>query len=214
MTGKATGANVAEFDPEDYYEDEDGFESPSVRRLYWRAIQTLLIALGIQTVAGLSPSMVESYYSQRLYLFIPWLLSMGNQKFETSLAEVFFLIIISIFALWGLWSAIKAYQGRAPLRDSLKFIFLYIIWTASVLFIVFKLLWGLNYQRQPLAEVAGFESRYARTEDLDEIGSYIANGIRVSSGNLLKQGLAGQVKSAVSPGQEADTLVALSLIHI
>lgn len=210
MTGKATGANVAEFDPEDYYEDEDGFESPSVRRLYWRAIQTLLIALGIQTVAGLSPSMVESYYSQRLYLFIPWLLSMGNQKFETSLAEVFFLIIISIFALWGLWSAIKAYQGRAPLRDSLKFIFLYIIWTASVLFIVFKLLWGLNYQRQPLAEVAGFESRYARTEDLDEIGSYIANGIRVSSGNLLKQGLAGQVKSAVSPDQEADTLVAMA----
>ncbi|MFN7828127.1 MAG: DUF3810 family protein [Acidobacteriota bacterium] len=173
---------AAEFDPEEFYEDEEvGGGSPSVRRVYWRAIQTLLIALGIQTIAGLSPSMIENYYSQKIYLYIPWLLAKANQQVETSLAEVFFLVLIGVFLLWGLWSAIRAYQGRAPLRDSLKVILLYIIWTASILFIVFKLLWGLNYQRLPLAEVARFEPRYARTEELQEIGNLIANGIRTNS---------------------------------
>lgn len=172
---------AADFDPEEFYDDEEvGGESPSVRRVYWRAIQTLLIALGIQTLAGLSPSMIENYYSQKIYLYIPWLLAKANQQVETSLAEVFFLILFGVFLLWGLWSAIRAYQGRASLRDSLKVIFLYIIWTASILFIVFKLLWGLNYQRQPLAEVAQFTPRYARTEELQEIGQLIANGIRTN----------------------------------
>ncbi|MFM8393034.1 MAG: DUF3810 family protein, partial [Acidobacteriota bacterium] len=139
------------------------------------------IALGIQTVAGLSPSMIENYYSQRIYLYIPWLLAQGNQRVGTSLAELFFLLLIGVFVLWGLWSAIRSFQGRAPFSDSLKAILLYIIWTASVLFIVFKLLWGLNYQRQPLAEVAQFEPRFARTEELSEIGALIANGIRTNS---------------------------------
>jgi hypothetical protein len=180
VAGKVTGAIVAEFDPEEYYEDDDVSESPSVRRLYWRAIQTLLMALGIQTVAGLSPWMVENYYSQRLYLYIPWLLATPNQYFKSSLAEIFFLILIGVFVIWGVWSAIKAFQGREPLRSSLKVIFSYIIWTASILFIVFKLMWGLNYQRQPMAEVGQFEPRYARTEELNEIGNLIANGIRTS----------------------------------
>jgi hypothetical protein len=67
-----------------------------------------------------------------------------------------------------------------PLLDSLKAIFLYAIWTASILFVVFKLMWGLNYQRLPIAEGAAFDDRYAKTEELNEIGMEITNGIRTS----------------------------------
>ena len=170
---------MAEYDPEDY-EDIGEPAGPSVRRLYWRAIKTLLIALGIQTIAGLSPSMIESYYSRKLYLYIPWLLARLNGLAGFSLSEIFFLLLIGVFLLWGGWSALKAFRGQTPLLDSLKAIFLYAIWTASILFVVFKLMWGLNYQRLPIAEGAAFDDRYAKTEELNEIGMEITNGIRTS----------------------------------
>ncbi|MFZ4986122.1 MAG: DUF3810 family protein [Blastocatellia bacterium] len=168
---------MIDYDPEEF-EDIEGGGGASVRRLYWRAIKTLLIALGIQTIAGLSPTAIDSYYSRKLYLFIPWLLAKLNRMAGFSFSEIFFLLLVGVFLLWGLWSALKAFRGQTPILDSLKVIVLYAIWTASVLFVIFKLMWGLNYQRLPLAEGAGFEDRYAKTEELNQIGLAIVNGIR------------------------------------
>lgn len=170
---------MADFDPDDY-DDIGESLGPSVRRLYWRAIKTLLIALGIQTVAGLSPATIEHVYSRKLYLYVPWLLARINGLAGFSLSEIFFLLLIGVFLLWGVWSALKAFRGQTPLLDSLKTIVLYAIWTAGILFVIFKLMWGLNYQRLPLAEGSGLEDRYARTEELNDIGMQIANGIRNS----------------------------------
>lgn len=175
---------MSEFEPEDIFDDIGGGESPSLRRFYWRAIQSLLIALGIQTVAGLAPGLIESYYSRLIYPYIPWMLAKLNTLVQFSLSEIFFLLLFSVFLLWGLWSVLKHYQGKAPFSSSVKIIFVYVIWTASVLFIIFKLMWGLNYQRAPFVEAAQLQTRYPRSEELENIRSRIVNGIRNSYNEL------------------------------
>lgn len=174
---------MAKYELEEY-DDIGEVSGPSVRRLYWRAIKTLLIALGIQTIAGLSPSMIESYYSRKLYLYIPWLLAKINSLVGFSFSEAFFLLLVGTFLLWGIWSAFKAFRGQTPLLDSIKVMILYATWTASVLFVAFKLMWGLNYQRLPMSEATGFVDRYPRTEELSEIGTEIANGISNSFNSI------------------------------
>jgi hypothetical protein len=52
-----------------------------------------------------------------------------------------------------------------------------LVWVASVLFILFKLAWGFNYQRQPLMQTLAPELRYPLTEDLEAIGTRLVNGI-------------------------------------
>ncbi len=172
---------MSEFDPEDIFDDIGGGgadESPSVRRFYWRAIQWLLVALGIQTIAGLAPGAIESYYSQLVYPYIPWLLAKVNRLSGYSFSEGFFVLLFSVFIIWGLWSVLQHYQGKAPFTSSLKIIFVYVIWTASGLFIAFKLMWGLNYQRLPLAEVGELAQRYPRSDELEIIHQRIVIGIR------------------------------------
>lgn len=210
---------MADFDPEDY-EDIGEAPGPSVRRLYWRAIKTLLIALGIQTVAGLSPTTIEYVYSRKLYLYVPWLLARINGLAGFSLSEIFFLLLIGVFLLWGVWSALKAFRGQTPLLDSLKAIVLYAIWTAGILFVIFKLMWGLNYQRLPIAEGVGLEDRYARTEELNDIGTRIANGIRNSFSSIPENnplvGLTGPLNGSggVSLSPEQDRLRILEIAKL
>jgi hypothetical protein len=176
---------MSEFEPEDLLDDyDDGGESPSVRRLYWSAVRWLLVALGIQTFAGLAPGLIETIYSRNIYFYIPRLLAKLTQLVGLPLAEGLLGLIVTVFILWGVWSVLRHLQGRAPIVDSIKVIILYFIWTASIMFIVFKLMWGLNYQRMALADTPWFDSRYAKTEELTDISNRIINGIRSNYGSL------------------------------
>jgi hypothetical protein len=176
---------MSEFEPEDLLDDyDDGGESPSVRRFYWRAVRWLLVALGIQTFAGLAPGLIETIYSRNIYFYIPRLLAKLTQLVGVPLAEGLLGLIVAVFILWGVWSVLRHLQGRAPIVDSIKVIILYFIWTASIMFIVFKLMWGLNYQRMALADTPWFDSRYAKTEELTDISNRIINGIRSNYGSL------------------------------
>jgi hypothetical protein len=176
---------MSEFEPEDLLDDyDDGGDSPSVRRLYWSAVRWLLVALGIQTFAGLAPGLIETIYSRNIYFYIPRLLAKLTRLVGVPLAEGLLGLIVAVFILWGVWSVLRHLQGKAPIIDSIKVIILYFIWTASIMFIVFKLMWGLNYQRMALADTPWFDSRYAKTEELTDISNRIVNGIRSNYGSL------------------------------
>lgn len=176
---------MSEFDPEDLLDDYDGGgESPSVRRLYWSAVRWLLIALGLQTFAGLAPGLIETIYSRNIYFYIPRLLARVTKFLGVPLAEGLLGLILAVFLLWGVWSLLRHLQGKALFLDSIKVIILYFIWTASIMFIVFKLMWGLNYHRMELAATPWFDSRFAKTEELTEVSNRIINGIRSNYGAL------------------------------
>jgi hypothetical protein len=148
------------------------------RRHYWRAIVWLLVALGAQAVAALMTEEVESVYSQFFYYYIGRGLSAIN-KFLPSIAigEILFVVLVIWFSSWTLWYLRRSWRRESRFFDVLKVFFLQVVWVMSILFPIFLFLWGLNYQRMPLAEVLEFDQRPARTGELESIGLQIVSNV-------------------------------------
>ncbi len=150
----------------------------STRRHYYRGVVWLLIALGVQAVASMMPDEVEFLYSQTLFYYIARGLS-SVSKFLPSFAigEILFTLLIFWFLSWLSWYLRRAFRRETRFWDVTRLFFLQILWLMSVLFPIFLLLWGLNYQRLPLAETLEFDRRPARVGELESMGLQIITGL-------------------------------------
>ncbi len=148
-----------------------------LRHLMWRAAFWLLIGFGIQTLASTIPELVEFAYSRTAYFYIVRFQSIFNMFFPFSLGETFFIGLGMYFLAWGLWYVRRSLRGESRLWDVWRLFFLHTLWTSSVLFILFLLLWGLNYQRMHIADTVGLERPLTRTDELQNVGARILNGI-------------------------------------
>ncbi len=149
----------------------------TIRWLYWRATLWLLIALGIQALASLMPAIVELVYSQRIYYYIARSLSLLNRLFPFSLGEVFLGALVVWFVGWTFWYLRRALRGESPLFTVIKILVLHLLWTFATLHVFFLILWGLNFQRMPIADVWSLDRRPARSDELQSIGAQILDGI-------------------------------------
>src|SRR5262245_52470818 len=172
-------------DPE---EVEDAIEAEvadaefRTRRHYWRGIVWLLVALGVQFLANLMPDVVDQTYSRGIYPYLSRALSLPSKIVGgLVLGEILFLFIIGYFFFWTLWYLQRSWRRRVRLFDVTKLFFLHLLWVFSVLFPIFLLVWGLNYQRMPLAETLGLERRpAARTGELEAIGIQLINFVNTN----------------------------------
>jgi hypothetical protein len=152
------------------------------RRHYWRGTVWLLVALGFQFLASLVPDLVERFYSNLVYRYLVRVLAIPSQ-FLTGLAlgEVFFLLLIAYFILWTIWYILRSWQRRTRLINVIKLFFLHLLWVGSILFPIFLFVWGLNYQRLPLAETMNLDRRpAARTGELEGIAVRLTSEINTN----------------------------------
>jgi hypothetical protein len=165
---------------------EDGVEktegavvttSSTIRWLYWRGTLWLLIALGIQALASLMPAVVELVYSQRIYYYISRSLSLLNRLFPFSLGEVFIGALALWFVGWTIWYLRRAVRGESPFFTVVKLLFLHLLWTFATLHAIFLILWGLNFQRTPIADTWALDRRPARSDELQSVAARIVDGI-------------------------------------
>ena len=167
---------IATDDPDDVAAD-DG--NPfTTRRSYWKGTVWLLISLGGQTAASLMSEEVESFYSKFIFYYITRGLSAMN-KFAQGIAlgEVFFALMVIWFTLWSLWYLRRSFRRETRLYHVVKVFFLQILWAMGILVPLFLALWGLNYQRLPLAETSAFDRSPTRAGELESIGLQIVSGV-------------------------------------
>jgi hypothetical protein len=150
----------------------------STRAHYWKGVVWLLIALGVQTGASLVSEEVEAFYSQFLFYYTVRGLSAVNKLVKnTALGEIFFVVLVVWFGFWSLWYLRRSWRHETRLYNVLKVFFLQILWVMSILVPIFLALWGLNYQRLPLAETLGFDRIPTRAGELESIGLQIVSGV-------------------------------------
>ena len=150
----------------------------TTRRSYWKGTVWLLIALAAQTAASLMSEEVETFYSQFLFYYIARGLSAANKFVKgVSLGEVFFTLVVTWFSLWSLWYLRRSWRRETRLYNVLKVFFLQILWAMGILVPLFLALWGLNYQRMPLAETLAFDRTPTRAGELESIGLQIVSGV-------------------------------------
>lgn len=128
-----------------------------------------VIAVFLQLIASNYPNLVHKYYHQTIYPYIAQFLSLVNKLVWFSLAEFILLIILVILPGWLLWQIRKFYLNKSLAKE----LILSSLWKLSTLtsagLLFFLFLWGLNYQKQPLAQNLSLPSRKVDTKELLEV---------------------------------------------
>ncbi|MFN2455042.1 MAG: DUF3810 domain-containing protein [Pyrinomonadaceae bacterium] len=130
----------------------------------------LCAAFILQAVAGLLPQTTERYYSRALYPHIAHALSFVNQSFRFSIAELLVLLLLAGCLIAVVWLLARAILWRRVRWRSFLFVGVRgVLWATGGGAIIFLLIWGFNYERQPLFDNLQLERRAASADELETI---------------------------------------------
>lgn len=177
------------------------------QKMYKNIILISLLPLGILLLycSAFFPQLVESIYSRSFNKLVIQTLSLATGIVPVSVAE-FALALIAIYILWKLIGFIiglfKQRQGKLNL---IKRLAVNLVIAASLIYFGFVLLWGLNYNRLPFAQIASLDVHPSSVDELSGLCSRLidrANKLRNSIPEspkgvfLLKDGCSGSLKRA------------------
>ncbi len=131
----------------------------------------LLLPAGIVLfyTASFTPGFIEKIYSEKVYRLIGQGLSLITGLVPFSVAELF-VAIFSIYILYRLIFLIYSLIIRGQHRKQVLISFLRDFFVVvSVLYFVFVLIWGLNYQRHPFSRIADFDTRPVSVKELGDV---------------------------------------------
>lgn len=147
----------------------------------WRAwllpLGLMCAAMALQAVASRKPHVIEHYYSRTLFPRIGHALSRFNGLFSFSLAEILVIAIVPILIGALIFQGRQIYRGRKPAGRIIRRDLLIVLWTVPSAMMLFLLLWGFNYEREPLGNSLGLARQKASEEQSKIISQAIINGI-------------------------------------
>lgn len=129
-------------------------------QLVWPGALALVII-----VFGLFPAAVESIYSLRLYPAVSIILRLLTRYIPFSLGDLIytaFVIRLIIKLIRWIYLLIRGKYGRRQFGFSLFRICHFLLWA----FVVFKLVWGLNYDRQGIAYQLNIQKKEYTKEEI------------------------------------------------
>ncbi|KAF0207980.1 MAG: hypothetical protein FD167_5471, partial [bacterium] len=145
---------------------QNKFTSIIALRWWLGSLFILLATIFLQMLASLYPQEVEIYYSHKIYPYIGQTLSLFNRLVWFSLAEALLIILSIGLVVWIIWQVKQFYQKRISAKE----LFVKTLWrftsTISIGLLLFLSLWGLNYQKQPLAETLKLAPRSPNPTEL------------------------------------------------
>jgi hypothetical protein len=133
---------------------------------------TLLFILSTLVYAiGFNSKWVEVLYTQGLYP-----ITSAVQRFISSLVPFalgdFLYLLLIIYVIRSLYLFYKKLVQKKIKRSDLLNITLRVLSFFLILYLVFKLLWGLNYSRRPIAMQLGISNEKYTTPRLVSLGEY------------------------------------------
>jgi hypothetical protein len=152
----------------------------------WRRWLTSLSLLGaafvLQTLASRNPQLVERYYSRGLFPPIIQALCLINGLVGFSIAELMIYVLIAALCTTLIYQALEIYLRRKRLAGLVRTDLLALVWMSGSAMLLFLLVWGLNYQREPLGDKLGFTGRNASDQQLRMISETIVNEVNSNYG--------------------------------
>src|SRR4051812_12032669 len=120
------------------------------RKRGWIKILVLLVFAILLKILSLFPLFVERYYSSNLYFFVSSFLRVLTGIIPFSIGDLFY----TGFAIWimvRLYKTARATLKRTATRESFLSSFQRTIVIILWIYILFNILWGLNYERLGIA---------------------------------------------------------------
>jgi hypothetical protein len=146
--------------------------------LRWlKPLALICAAFVLQAIASRNPQWVERFYSRQLYPPIIRVLSMINGIVAFSIAELMIYVLAAALVGTLLYQARAVYRRRKSIVQVLRTDLLVLSWVLGSAMLGFLILWGLNYQREPLGTSFGLAGRNASDDQLKMISEAIVNEV-------------------------------------
>lgn len=140
--------------------------------LFAKPISKLFFLFGLTALLlsfSYFPNLVLSFYSNGLYIYISALLRTVSSVFPFALGDFIYLLLI----IFGIRQFILFIKNRKSLTKNDKTaILIKLINACLVLYISFKILWGLNYSRPSIANQLNIKKEKYTVEQLVLLGNY------------------------------------------
>ena len=158
------------------------------RRNILSVIILICIALGIRLYAS-SPATVESSYTSGVYPYISIFLRRVFGPLPFSAGDVLYGFLF-LFALWKATQRVKRLrkdklQGLPPKIAWLKTFRFFLL-----LYIVFNLIWGLNYDRKGIHYLMDFRREAYSKEEVIHINNVLLQQVNTCKEALLSKGIS------------------------
>lgn len=121
---------------------------------------------------GLSPSFVQKYYSIGIYPYISSSLRFISAIFPFAIGDIIYVLFIA-FALYKIFRFFK--NRKLLIKKDRIIVPLQILNFFLVLYIIFKIVWGLNYSRPSVSEALGIGNEKYSVKELVLLGDYFVN---------------------------------------
>jgi hypothetical protein len=145
--------------------------SKEVRQLVILLVITLVIFL-----LGLSTGVIETFYVNGLYPIISGTLRYISSLLPFPLGDFLYLLLI-IYILWQVFLFCKRILKKQLRRSDALNAFVKCVNFTLILYIAFKLLWGLNYSRLPIAGQLGIGNEKYDSKELLLLGKFLISQI-------------------------------------
>lgn len=136
----------------------------------------LAAALALELAASFGPGVVERYYSRGLFPVVARVFRPARFV-SFSLAELLLALLLAAFVFWLGRLARRLYARRGQRRIVLLSALRSSLWVAGAGLGLFLLVFGLNYQRRPLAETLQFERRDPTPLEIETISRAVVDGV-------------------------------------
>jgi len=135
-----------------------------------------LVLAGLIFAWGLSSSLTESWYSGGLYPIVSVALRSISFLFPFALGDFLYLLLIG-YMIWKLWLFSKALYRKGLERKHQVLIPLQLLNFLLILYIAFKLLWGLNYSRPSVSSSLAIGHKKYNVKELVMLGNFLIGRI-------------------------------------
>ncbi|MFF5379929.1 DUF3810 domain-containing protein [Pedobacter suwonensis] len=134
---------------------------------------TVLLGLAILIyVFGFFPTLVQQYYSTGFYPYISSALRSISALFSFAIGDIIYVLLIGFI----LYKIVRFYKRRKSLKKQDRIIVpLQILNFFFILYIIFKIVWGLNYSRPSISEELGIGNEKYNVKELVVLGNYFVD---------------------------------------
>ncbi|HST52290.1 MAG TPA: DUF3810 domain-containing protein [Pyrinomonadaceae bacterium] len=146
-------------------------------------LKTLLAPLGLiaavfaaQEIAGLTPQLVERYYSRAVFPLVAGALSF-SKVVSFSLGEALIALVFVAFVVWLALLARKIFTRRERAGAVLVAALSKLLWLVGACLALYMIVFGLNYQRQPLSQTLELERRDPTAAEIVAISRDVLDGV-------------------------------------
>ncbi len=155
----------------------------TARRRRW-PLALLPAAVSLQLAASLSPTLVERFYSESFYRVVAASFAGSLGRMPFSVAELLLGLVLGGAGWWAARVAGRLGRGRGRRRALLLSALVQGWVAAGALYLVFVVLWGLNYRRPPYSVLAGLDAGPATVAELSGVCAKL-----VDAANRAREGL-------------------------